>query len=127
MSSPKPHEFQGKVRKAGGSMFITMFQGQEKENRTAARYPVNTVALIDALIVDKKAHSLHQPLKVVLINISTSGVRFRAPFYSFLKGDIFRMHLVISNSQKKITAEVTNFIDDDKSSSDYGCRFIGME
>ena len=124
LSSPTPCEFSGIVKKIGGSMSIAMFQGQEKENRASTRYAVNNTALIEALIIDGKAYSLQNPIKVNLINISTTGVRFRAPFYSFEVEDVFSMHMVISNSRKKITAEVINHLDNEPTSSDYGCRFM---
>ena len=128
LSSPTPCEFMGKVKKVGGNLFIAMFQGQEKENRGATRYPVNSPALIDTLLIDGDTHNLQTPLKVTLLNISTSGVRFRAPYYSFEKGDLFRMHFIISNNRKEITAEVINYVDDplnnSKAFSDYGCKFV---
>jgi len=125
LSSPTPCEFSGKLKKVGGSLSIALFQGQEKENRGATRYAVSTPASIESLIVDGEAHKLQNPVNVTLINISTSGVRFRAPYYSFLDGDTFRMNLIISNSKKNITAEVINYLDNEAaSSSDYGCRFM---
>jgi len=127
LSSPTPCEFLGKVKRVGGTFFIAMFQGQEKENRGATRYSVNTTALIDALIIDDLPYNLQTPVKVTLINISTSGVRFRAPYYSLEVEDIFQMHLVISNSKKRITAEVINNTDHETKSSDYGCRFLEIE
>ena len=127
LSSPIPCEFSGKVKKVGGSIFIAMYQGQEKENRGSARYAVSTPAQIDNLIVDGQLHPLQAPVHVVLINISTNGVRFRAPYYSFEKDDMFQMHFVINNTKKVITATVANFVDNGNHSSDYGCRFIGIE
>jgi len=127
LSSPTPCEFQGKVKKIGGNFYIAMFQGQEKESRGAARYAVNTPAIIEALVVDGKSYAPLSPVKVVLLNISTSGVRFRAPFYSLEDGDIFKMNLVIANSKKNITAEVMNHLDTDNKHSDYGCRFAVVE
>ena len=124
MSSPSPCEFSGKLIKEGGKLIIAMFQGQEKENRAATRYTVNTPANIEALIIEEQAYSLQTPVEVTLINISTSGVRFRAPYYSLIEKDIFRMNLVISNSQKTITAEVINNADKGTETSDYGCRFV---
>jgi len=124
LSSPIPCEYKGKVKKIGGSQFIAMFLGQEKESRGSARYPVSTPALIDTLIVNEQPYPLQTPIKVILLNISTNGVRFRAPYYSFQDGDIFQMHLVISNSQRKLTAIVVNHIDNEPTSSDYGCRFL---
>jgi len=127
LSSPTPCEFSGKIQKSGGSLFIAMYQGQAKESRNAARYPVKASALIDALVVDEREYALQTPIKVDLINISTSGMRFRAPYYSLLTGDIIKMHLVISNNKKMITAEVNNCVDHLTEVSDYGCRFLEIE
>ena len=124
LSSPVPCEYHGKVKRVGGNMFIAMFQGQEKESRAATRHPINSPALIDAIIVDGQSHALQTIMKVVLINISISGVRFRAPYYSFDIGDEFQMHLAINNNRKKIIAKVVNYVDNGTTSSDYGCRFI---
>jgi len=127
LSSPTPCEFLGKVKKMGGTLMIAMFQGQEKENRGATRYAVNTPASIEALVIDDKAYNLQNPVKVTLINISTSGVRFRAPYYSFIDEDIFIMNLIISNSTKIVTAKVINSADKLNSTSDYGCSFMEIK
>jgi hypothetical protein len=123
LSLPTPCEYLGKVRKSAGSFYIALFQGQEKESRAASRYPVNTPALIDTLIVEGKHYKLHTPVDVVLINISTSGVRFRAPFFSLNDGHVFHMHMVISGSKKQLIAQVLNHLDNEPASSDYGCCF----
>jgi len=127
LSSPTPCEFSGKLKKIGGSLIIAMFQGQEKENRGAMRYPVNTSAKIEALIIDEQSYYLQTPVDVTLINISTSGVRFRAPFYSLIENDVFMMDFIISNANKTITAEVVNCMDKGTESSDYGCRFVEIQ
>jgi len=126
LSSPIPCEYRGKVKKIGGNFSIAMFFGQEKESRGSARYSVSTPALIDALIIDGQTHPLQNLIKVVLINVSTNGVRFRAPYYSFEVGDKFQMHFAVSNSTKKLTAVVVNNVDNGTTSSDYGCRFVEM-
>ena len=124
LSSPVPCEFLGKIKKSGGTMMIAMYQGQVKENRTASRYSVNTPAEVEALVIDGKPYYLQNQVRVTLINISTSGVRFRAPFYSFNEGDIFMMNMVAGNSKKRITADVVNCMDKGIENSDYGCRFM---
>jgi len=124
LTSPTPCEFSGKLKKVGSDLLIAMFQGQEKENRAATRYPVKTPARIEALIVDNKANELQEPIYVILINISTSGVRFRAPYFALIEGDIFRINLTINNTGKTMTAEVINSLDNGTKSSDYGCRFV---
>jgi len=124
LSAPVPCEYLGKVKKVGGNLFIAMFQGHTRENREAARYNVNTVALIDHLIAEGKPYTLHTPVKVTLINISTSGVRFRAPYYSFDDGDVFEILLDFKNNKKRLIAQVINHVDKEPEASDYGCRFI---
>jgi len=126
LSAPTPCEFGGKIKGTLHNPYIALFQGQTKENRDAARYLVTTPAIIPAYIIDSIVHPIQNPIKVVLINISTSGVRFRAPFYSFEIGDEFQMHFVINNNQKAMIAHVVNVKDNEPISSDYGCRFITM-
>ena len=127
LSSPTPCEFLGKVKKMGGNTTIAMFQGQEKENRGATRYKVNSPASIESLVIEGKAYNLQNPVEVALINISTSGVRFRAPYYSFINEDVFIMNLIISNSKKIVTAKVVNSVDNLNASSDYGCSFMEIK
>jgi hypothetical protein len=124
LSTPAPREYLGKLRKTAGLQYIALFQGQEKESRGATRYSVNTPALIDELIVDNKPFPLHTPVKLILLNISTSGVRFRAPYFSLNDGHVFKMHMVISGSAKTLIAQVLNHVDNEPASSDYGCRFV---
>ena len=124
LSAPVPCEYLGKVKKVGGNLLIAMFQGHTKESREAARYNINTSALIDRLITEGKPYELHTPVKVVLLNISTSGVRFRAPFYSFDDGDMFEILLDIKDNKKRLIAQVVNHVDREPAVSDYGCRFI---
>jgi len=124
LTSPTPCEFLGKIKKTGGNFFIALFQGQERETRVAPRYNISNPALITALIVDGKVHPIQTPVKIVLINISATGIRFRAPYYSFDVGDEFQLDLFIGSNQKKATVKVVNNVDRDTESSDYGCRFL---
>ena len=124
ITSPTPCEFLGKVKKLGAVTYVALFQGQEMEGRDAPRYPVSNPALITALIEDGQAHRIQTPVKVALLNISTTGVRLRAPYYSFDIGDMFQMDLFIGRKQKKVTARVVNTEDHNTNASDYGCRFL---
>jgi len=124
LTSPTPCEFTGKVKKLGASFYVALFQGQEKETRDAPRYPVSNPALISALVEGGQIHRIQTPIKVTLINISTTGIRFRAPYYSFEVDDEFQMDLYIGSNQKKVTAKVVNNVDNKTDSSDYGCRFL---
>jgi len=124
LTSPTPCEFVGKAKKTGGNYYIALIQGQEKEGRIAPRYSINNPALITAVIVDGEVHRIQTPVKITLINISTTGLRFRAPYYSFDVGDDFQLDMFIGKNQKKATVRVINTVDNDTESSDYGCRFL---
>jgi hypothetical protein len=124
LSSPSPCEYLGKVRKEAGVLYIAMFQGQEKENRGATRYAVDTHGQIDSLVCDDQPYPLHSPVKVMLINVSTTGMRFRTPYYCLTIGDIISMHLIVSGTEKQLIAKVVNYSDREHESSEYGCRFL---
>jgi len=124
LTSPTPCEYHGRVAREGTRNLIGMFKGQEREQRGAERYSLKLPALIEELICDMRAYTMHTPLEVELVNISKSGVRFTAPFYSLTDGDRFRMRLRISDKDKQLIAEVTNHFDKDSEVSEYGCRFI---
>ncbi|MCL2079606.1 MAG: PilZ domain-containing protein [Oscillospiraceae bacterium] len=125
MTSPAPCEYVGKVKKVGGELYLALFQGQVKETRAATRYKVNTPAAIDLYICEGQEYKLYSPVKVSLLNISTSGVRFRAPFYSLNDGDQFRINMTIKGNKKSLVAETINHLDNETATTDYGCRFIG--
>ncbi|MDR2599120.1 MAG: PilZ domain-containing protein [Oscillospiraceae bacterium] len=123
LTEPSPCEFIGRVKKIAGKLYLALRQGQEKESRGATRYKVNTPALIDVLYSEGKPYKLHTPVNVVLLNISVSGVRFRAPYYTLTNNDSFQMHLTIKGAKKKLIAQAVNTLDNEPDSSDYGCIF----
>jgi len=124
LTAPTPVEFDGKIKRLGNGLCIAMFQGQERDSRSSERYSINTQAQITTLVVDGKNHPIQTPINVVLMNISTTGVRFRAPFYSFEVGDQFQMDFSVGKNQKKVVVLVVNTVDNGRDSSDYGCRFL---
>jgi hypothetical protein len=124
LSSPAPREYQGRVVVQGTGKAIATFKGKDKENRKSMRYKVNFPARIEYLIVDEQAHPLHTPLEIKLLNISKSGVRFRAPYYSLCDGDKFQMRMSIGDNDKVLISVALNHSDKDLETSEYGCRFL---
>jgi len=124
LSSPSPFECFGKFIRHGVKTFIAVYNGREKENRKAVRYSVDSPALVEHLIYNGRAYPLLNPLKISLINISKSGVRFTAPFGSLSDGARFQMSMPINNNNKLLIADVINHIDSPPESSEYGCRFL---
>ena len=128
LTSPAPCEYSGRIAGEGSKKIIALYHGREKESRQAARYKINTTALIENLIYNGKAYPLHTPVVVELINISKSGMRVRAPFYAFIKGDRFQLRMRISDTEKLLIADVIHHADKDNAATEYGCHFlIGSE
>ena len=124
LSAPTPCEYHGRVNKEGARKSIAMFQGHEKESRAAARFNVTSSAMIENLIFDGHAYPLHTPLEIKLINISQSGVRFKAPNYSLSINDRFQMRMKISGNDKLLIAKVVNHNEYDSHITAYGCQFL---
>ena len=124
LTAPSPCEYHGRVISDARRSAIALYQGHEKENRSAVRYRMNAPALIDNLICDGRAYPLFSPLEVCIVNISKSGVRFKAPNYSFIDGDRFQMRMKISENDKLLIAVVVNQKDVDNQTSEYGCQFL---
>jgi len=124
LTSPAPCEYDGRIVNEGKKRYIAMFHGKEKESRAAARYKISTPAIVENLIYNGKAFPLHTPMTVMLVNISKSGVRIRAPYYSFSAGDRFQMRMKISEAEKLLIADIVHNIDFEPSSSEYGCSFL---
>jgi len=124
LSLPSPCEYEGRVTKEGARITIALFHGHEKENRTDKRYKINAPALIENLICDGRPYKLHTPLNITLLNISRSGMRFRAPYNSLSDGDRFQLRIKINDNEKLIIADVVNHLDNEHETSDYGCVFL---
>jgi len=124
LSSPAPCEYQGRVLKEGAKLIIALHHGLEKENRGTTRYKIHSPSLIEHLICAGRAYPLHTPLAVELINISKSGVRFRAPLNSLSDGDRFQMSIKINDNEKVLISEVTNHTDKEAGYAEYGCHFL---
>ena len=124
LTAPSPCEFNGRIVRENLTEMIALFQGHEKEERGAVRYKVNYPALIENLVYDSKAFPLLEPLVVEMLNVSKSGVRFRAPINALSDNDRFQMRIKINENEKVLIADVVNHFDQESGMTDYGCRFL---
>jgi len=124
LTSPSPREYQGRVVKEGTKQIIAMYQGQEKESRGSIRYAVNFPAQIENMICDGRAYPLNTPVEIDLMNISKSGVRFRAPQNALRDKDRFQMRMKIGDSDKLLIADAVHHVDRESGISEYGCKFL---
>ena len=124
LSEPIPREYLGRVKNEYGVKIIALFQGQDMEKRGATRYKVNFSAFIENLIYSSKTYKLHQPVEIQLVNISTGGMRFKAPPNTISPGDKFQTRIFIKLDVKVLIAQVVNSIQKDNNDVEYGCRFL---
>jgi hypothetical protein len=124
LTDPSPCEYQGRITKEGMNLFIAMYQGQEMEKRASQRYSVSFPAQIENLVCDGRAYPLHTPVEVGLMNISKSGIRFRAPNNTLMDGDRFQMRMKIGEGDKLLIADAIHHVDRDTGESEYGCKFL---
>ena len=125
LSEPTPREYLGRVKNEYGEKIIALFQGQDSEKRGATRYKVNFSAFIENLIYSSKTYKLYQPIEIQLVNISTGGMRFKAPPNTISPGDKFQTRIFIKLDVKVLIAQVVNSVQKDENDVEYGCRFLG--
>jgi hypothetical protein len=124
MSEPSPREYHGRIRSDFGEKYIALFRGKDKESRGATRYNVNHSANIEKLVYNGKEFGLHKPVEVSLINISTSGMRFRAKVNTINQNDRFKTTISFDDNEKTLYAQVVNMREIDNDIAEYGCRFL---
>jgi hypothetical protein len=126
LMSPIPYMFKGNIHAGGVYKRITLYKGEEKENRKNSRYKVSLLGLIDNLIYEGKKFRLHTAVKVKMVNLSRSGFRLNAHHNTLSKGDRFTLHVQTNENLKKMTAEVVNSSDSPFTNTEYGCRIITL-
>ena len=124
ITSPTPCEYQGRIINDGVKKIIAMYRGRERENRGAARYKINSPALIENLIRDGNSYPLNSPISIEVIEISKSGLRFSAMDKALTNCERFQMRMKISNSDKLLVASIVHIVYKDNGIVEYGCNFL---
>jgi len=97
--------------------------GEIIEQRSSARYEVNSTVDVTAYIYEGKAFSLHTPQEAGLINISKGGVRLRMKPNSLSVDDMIQISLQIGKKQRILSAHVVN-LSNNEENSEYGCKLF---
>ena len=125
ISTPTPWEYQGRLIGSSSKKEFALFRGKERENRKSQRHKVNFPAEIDSYVADGQTYKLLTPLKVAVMNISRTGLRFSSTNNSLSKGDKFHMRVSLNDADEKtLKAEVVNTLDKEDSQTEYGCHFM---
>jgi hypothetical protein len=125
LTSPVPCSYKCKVVKRGPRLLFALYQGKEKDNRSETRYKISAPATIDHAVVNS-VHTLSAPLEVQLVNISRSGIRFRAPHGAIARNARISLRFSVGGKTQVLLADVVNHADNPPEHTEYGCRFLAV-
>lgn len=121
------HEYRGTIRNMSSYPCLTeiaLFNGHVKENRGVVRRIVNTDAFISSLVFDYIPSPLLNPLKLSIVNLSTTGALISAKPDSFRNGACIEIVFKIGIKDTIIYGKIVRIRTVDVSVEEYGCRFI---
>lgn len=119
------HEYSGVLRRYNGTATtLTLYNGRVKESRGATRYSANSLAKVENLVYGEQLAPLHRPLKVLLVNISTSGALIRTKPNSFIKDATAELRVSTGDSETVVQGVVVRVHKVDENQEEYGVRFI---
>lgn len=122
------YEYKGNLRRSGyGTCEIALFQGKERENRTAPRYNVQVPISIDTLLAGEDKIAMKTPLEATVCNISTSGALLRAKPNALGERASFQLRMHIGGNETIITTTVMWVNEVDEQAWEYGCAFTAVE
>lgn len=121
------HEFRGRIRRSAIDAThseIALFKGHEKEDRASKRYTLNTVAVVENLITPTGKQPLTMAVEIVLTNLSTVGVSFKAEPKSFALDTVVEIKLKANASISAMQGRVVRIRNIDATSAEYGCTLV---
>ena len=107
-SSPVPCEFQGRIFRLGSTKEIALFQGKDMELRSEGRYSVDMPAQIEGVFEGENFSYYISPLKVILKNISISGVGIYSEAANFVKGQALQLKMSVGESHQIIKIKIVH-------------------
>jgi len=124
LTEPAPREYKGLVEIFDYERVLLLHRGRTKEARLTNRFKVNFPARIISLIRQDEIYELHTPVEARVVNISRSGVRISTHGNALRSNDRIQLKIQVDDSEKKLTAIVTNKIDTDENVAEYGCGLV---
>ena len=123
LAEPHPREYMATVRRDRGRLIFALYKGKNKEHRKEMRHAVNVSAWVETFICDEVPHKLCESLQVEFVNISISGVRFKAVPNFLHNNDKVQFRMKLADKEKVLAAEVLNSAETGETAA-YGCRFV---
>ena len=118
------YEYVGSIRKTviANEIEILLGKSREKEDRSQSRYKISMTALISNMFITGWNITLRKPIEVETINISSSGILFRADAGSFYIGSEFMLSLEIEERAMNFKCEVVRIQNSTIRTEEYGCK-----
>lgn len=119
-------EYRGTVRKgriSQGLVDIALYRGRNKESRGEKRYIVNTIAIVDHLIIGKKPIPLRKRLEVLVVDMSSGGCLIKADSGFFNVNSSFLLTIEYMGSTMTISTTVLRIKTIDAHTAEFGCKF----
>ena len=119
-------EFSGTLRKLQGSgREIALFNERHRGARGAPRHKLNSPATIRSLVLENGRQPFAPPLKVVIHDISKTGVLIKSPPGHFDIGSVLELHFNIHGKDAILYATVVRKCDgDDDATIGFGCKLL---
>jgi hypothetical protein len=124
LAAPTPFVYKGRVYDLAHYKIIRLFQGKSSCKRRETRYNAELPAMVEGLVYDGKLFPLKMKMGAQVINISKSGLRFRAGLNALTVGNRFQLRMKIGADEKLLTADVVNSLDVQPNTSEFGCRLV---
>lgn len=126
ITSSNVYEYRGTLRgtsHVAGTMDFALYKGHVKKTRAATRYPINTNANVKHLVIKTNLYPLLNPIKVFIVNLSTSGALIRAKQNCFAMNAVIEIELIINGNTTMIYGRIVRIVNIDSTTSEYGCEF----
>ncbi|MEG0542076.1 MAG: PilZ domain-containing protein [Angelakisella sp.] len=121
------HEYSGKMRRSTAesqTAEIGLFKGRVKEDRAAKRYDINAPATVENLILESGKMALRSPVKVTLVNLSTTGALLQATPDCFAMDSVVEIKLGITSSLSTMHGKIVRVRSLNTTCAEYGCRLV---
>jgi hypothetical protein len=113
-------EYKGTIRELNNYREIALFKHHERHGRDSGRHNIYEPARI--CVVDAANNPITSPMKLLVENISTSGILIKSPEDYFKLHQNLEININISGKEVVLYAEVVR-IKENNNNFDVGCHF----
>ena len=118
-------EFSGKLTSIRQGIYEISIHGQRKrEARNSPRFLVRLDATVRNFVVDSKAVRIRNPIKVKIMNISSTGISLQSKDLHLSKGVMLSVEFTLLGKSTMILCKVIREPSGDDEPHSFGCQII---